>query len=173
VQLPGYAPARFRPLVREAMLKTLSVPNTGMAITVDVGEADDNHPKDKKSVGERLSLWAQARVYRQKIPAYSGPILSGHEIKGNEVVLKFDHAQSGLKARGETLNGFVIAGADQQWKPATAKIVGREVMVSHPDIGAPVAVRYGWASNPDGNLFNAAGLPASPFRTDTWEPTAQ
>lgn len=173
VQLPGYAPASYRPLVREAMLKSLSVPNTGMAITVDVGEADDNHPKDKKSVGERLSLWAQARVYRQKVLAYSGPILSCHQIKGNQVALTFDHAQSGLKAHGDELKGFVIAGADEQWKPANAKIVGREVMVSHPDIGAPVAVRYGWASNPDGNLFNAAGLPASPFRTDTWEPTAQ
>jgi hypothetical protein len=173
VQLPGYAPASFRPLVREAMLKSLRVPNTGMAITVDVGEANDNHPKDKKTVGERLSLWAQARVYRQKIPAYSGPLPAGHEIKGNEVALKFDHAQSGLKSHGDTLKGFVIAGADKQFKPATAKIVGREVIVSNPDIAAPVAVRYGWASDPDGNLFNAAGLPASPFRTDTWEPTAQ
>ena len=173
VQLPGYAPASFRPLVREAMLKSLSVPGTGMAVTVDVGEANDNHPKDKKSVGQRLCLWAQARVYRQEVPAYSGPLPAGHEIRGGEVVLKFDHAQSGLKAHGDTLQGFVIAGAAQQWKPAAAKIVGREVIVSSPEVASPVAVRYGWASNPDGNLFNGAGLPASPFRTDTWEPTAQ
>ena len=172
VQLPGYEPASFRPLVREAMLKSLAVPNTGMAITVDVGEAKDNHPKDKKSVGQRLALWAQARVYRQKVPALSGPLPLSHEIKGNQILIKFDHAQTGLKAHGDKVEGFLIAGADQQWKPATAQIVGRDVIVSHPDIPQPTAVRYGWASNPTGNLFNTAGLPASPFRTDTWEPTA-
>jgi hypothetical protein len=172
VQLPGYEPTSFRPLVREAMLKSLAVPNTGMAITVDVGEANDNHPKDKKSVGDRLSLWAQARVYRQKVPAFSGPLPLSHEIKGNQILLNFDHAQTGLKAHGDKVAGFLIAGADQQWKPATAQIVGRDVIVSHPDIPQPTAVRYGWASNPTGNLFNNAGLPASPFRTDTWEPTA-
>ena len=172
VQLPGYEPASFRPLVREAMLKSLAVPNTGMAITVDVGEANAKHPKDKKSVGDRLSLWAQARVYRQKLPAFSGPLPLSHEIKGNQILLKFDHAQTGLKAHGDKVEGFLIAGTDQQWKPATAQIVGRDVIVSHPDIPQPAAVRYGWASNPTGNLFNNAGLPASPFRTDTWEPTA-
>jgi len=173
VQLPNYAPQSYRPLVREAMLKSLSLRGTGMAITIDVGEANDNHPKDKKTVGERLALWAQAQVYQQKVAPYCGPLPAGHEVKGNQIVLKFDHIQGGLKAQGDTLKGFIIASDDQQWKPATAKIVGREVIVSHPDISAPAAVRYSWASNPDGNLFNAAGLPASPFRTDDWEVTAQ
>jgi hypothetical protein len=176
VQLPGFERSPYRPLVCEAMLKALSVPNTGMAITVDVGEAKDNHPKNKKAVGERLSLWARARVYRQKVPAYSGPLPAGHEVKGSDVTLKFDHAQTGLKAHGDKLTGFQIAGADKQWKPAQARIVGRTVLVSSPDVQEPVAVRYGWAPIPDGNLFNAAGLPASPFRTDDWkepEPTTE
>lgn len=168
VQLPNFEHTGFRPWVREAMLKSLTIPNTGMAVTIDVGEANDNHPKDKKTVGERLSLWAQARVYRQKIPAFSGPLPAGHEIKGSAITLKFDHTQGGLHAKAENLTGFLIAGADQQWKPATAKIVGREVIVSHPDITQPVAVRYSWAANPDGNLYNGENLPASPFRTDAW-----
>lgn len=168
VQLPNFAQVAFRPLVREAMLKSLSVPNTGMAITIDVGEANDNHPKDKKTVGERLSLWAQARVYRQKLPAYSGPLPAGHQIDGSQITVTFDHAQTRLKAKGDTLKGFEIAGADQQWKPATAQIAGRTVIVSHPSITAPAAVRYNWAANPDGNLYNGADLPASPFRSDDW-----
>lgn len=169
VQLPGFERSPYRPQVREAMLKSLSVPNTGMAITVDVGEAKDNHPKNKKAVGERLSLWALARVYRQKVPAFSGPLPAGHEITGSQVHLKFDQTQSGLKAHGDKLTGFQIAGADKQWKPAEARINAREVIVSSPDVKQPVAVRYGWAEVPDGNLFNGAGLPASPFRTDDWE----
>jgi hypothetical protein len=169
VQLPGFERSPYRPLVREAMLKGLSLPNTGMAVTVDVGEATDNHPKNKKAVGERLSLWAQARVYRQKVPAYSGPLPAGHEIKGSEVLLKFDHAQTGLKARGEKLLGFQIAGADKQWKPAEARIAGRSVIVTCSEVKEPVAARYSWAPVPDGNLFNGAGLPASPFRTDDWK----
>jgi hypothetical protein len=172
VQLPGFEKTPYRPYVREAMLKSLSVPNTGMAVTVDIGEAANNHPKNKQAVGERLSLWAQARVYRQKVPAYSGPLPSGHEIKGSQVHLKFDQTQGGLKAHGDTLTGFMIAGADKQWKPAQAKINVREVIVSSPDVKEPVAVRYDWAANPDGNLFNGAGLPASPFRTDDWNEEA-
>lgn len=172
VQLPGFVRSPFRPQVREAMLKSLSaVPNTGMAITMDVGEAEDNHPKNKKAVGERLALWAQARVYRQKIPAYSGPLPAGHEIKGSAVHLKFEHIQGGLKAQGGALKGFQVAGADKQWKSAQAKINVREVVVTNAEVKAPVAVRYSWAEVPEGNLFNGAGLPASPFRTDDWEET--
>jgi hypothetical protein len=169
VQLPGYMTSPFRPQVREAMLKSLSVPSTGMAITVDVGEANNNHPKNKKAVGERLSLWAQARVYRQDVPAYSGPLPAGHDIKGSQVFLKFDHAQTGLQARGEPLSGFQIAGADKQWKAAQAQIMGRLVMVTSPGVKQPVAVRYSWSPLGEGNLFNGANLPASPFRTDDWE----
>lgn len=169
VQLPGYTISPYRPLVREAMLKSLSLPNTGMAVTVDVGEANDNHPKDKKSVGERLSVWALARVYHEKVPAYSGPVPLGHEVKDGKVIVKFNHTQGGLKAKGESLIGFEIAGADRVWKPAETKIVGGQVEVSNGSIPAPVAVRYGWAPNPVVNLFNGAGLPASPFRTDDWK----
>jgi hypothetical protein len=169
VQLPNFEQTAPRPLVREAMLKGLSLPNTGMAVTIDVGEANDNHPKDKKTVGERLALWAKARVYGLDLPSWSGPLPAGHEVRGGEVALKFDHADGGLAARGGgALRGFVIAGADQQWRPAQARIEGDTVVVAHPEVAAPVAVRYAWAANPDANLVNGAGLPASPFRTDSW-----
>ncbi len=169
VQLPNFEQPHPRPLVREAMLKSLRLPATGMAVTLDVGEAHDNHPKDKKTVGQRLALWARARVYHEKLPAYSGPLPAGHQIEGRIVRLRFHHAQTGLKARGGgPLTGFVIAGPDQQWHPATAEIAGRQILVSSPRVQEPAAVRYAWAANPDANLVNGAGLPASPFRTDTW-----
>ncbi|MEN3943849.1 sialate O-acetylesterase [Prosthecobacter sp. SYSU 5D2] len=171
VQLPNYEQEAYRPLVREAMLKSLSVPNTGMAVTIDVGEAKDNHPKDKKTVGERLSLWAQARVYRQKLPAYSGPTVRSHEVKNGTVQIRFDNATGGLKIKGDTPQGFVIAGADKQWKPAQVKINSNLMVFSHPDIKEPVAVRYAWSANPAASLFNGEGLPASPFRTDDWKMT--
>lgn len=172
VQLPNFEQTAPRPLVREAMLKSLGVPNTGMAVTIDVGEAHDNHPKDKKTVGGRLALWALARVYGEEVPAWSGPLPAGHEVRGGEVVLGFEHTTGGLAARGGELRGFVIAGVDKVWKPGRARIEGDKVVVSSAEVAAPVAVRYSWASNPDGNLFNGAGLPASPFRTDVWEITA-
>lgn len=168
VQLPNFEQTAPRPLVREAMLKSLRVPGTGMAVTVDVGEANDNHPKDKKTVGGRLALWALARVYGEDVPAWSGPLPAGHEVRGGEVVLSFDHAIGGLEARGGELQGFLISGADKVWKTGLARIEGSKVVVSSAEVAAPVAVRYSWASNPDGNLFNGAGLPASPFRTDEW-----
>lgn len=170
VQLPNFEQTAYRPLVREAMLKSLSVPNTGMVVTLDVGEANDNHPRDKKTVGQRLSLWAQSRVYKRDVPAYSGPIPLSHEVKEGTVVVKFNHTQGGLKAKEGALKGFEIAGVDQQWKPAQGKIQGGSVVVSNAEIIQPVAVRYAWAANPEANLFNGAGLPASPFRTDDWDP---
>lgn len=172
VQLPNFEQTSPRPLVREAMLKSLSVPNTGMAVTIDVGEANDNHPKDKKTVGGRLALWALARVYAVDVPAWSGPLPAGHEVRSSDVVLSFDHAVNGLEARGGELKGFMIAGADKVWKTAQARIEGDKVRVSSAEVVTPVAVRFSWASNPDGNLFNGAGLPATPFRTDDWEITA-
>ncbi|HEY1082043.1 MAG TPA: sialate O-acetylesterase [Prosthecobacter sp.] len=175
VQLPNFEQKAWRPLVREAMLKSLSVPNTGMAVTIDAGEARDNHPKDKKTVGERLSLWALGRVYREKIPAYSGPLVRSHEVKNGTVQLRFDCAYGGLKLKGETPGGFEIAGADRQWKPAQAKAVGNLLVLSNAGVKEPVAARYAWAANPTASLYNGEGLPASPFRTDDWpmtEPTA-
>ncbi len=170
VQLPNFtATGRDWPPVREAMLKTLALPQTGMAIAIDVGEADDIHPKDKQTVGHRLALWALGEVYGQKVPASSGPLPAGHTVRGSEIVLRFTHTDGGLVAKNGPLTGFVIAGADRVWKPATARLEGATVVVSSPDVAAPVAARYAWENLPTCNLFNAAGLPASPFRTDDWK----
>ena len=169
VQLPNYrASDRNWPLVREGMLKTLQVPKTGMATTMDIGETGDIHPKNKQDVGHRLAFWALGSVYGQKVASLCGPLPAGHTVKGHEVVCTFTHADGGLTAPGGELKGFVIAGADQVWKPAVAKIVGDTVVVSSPEVSAPVAVRYAWAADPACTLFNGAGLPASPFRTDTF-----
>jgi sialate O-acetylesterase len=154
-------------LVREAMRKTLRLPRTGMAITIDIGEAKDIHPRNKQEVGRRLSLWALGTVYEKDVPATSGPLPAGHDVRGSEVVVKFQHADGGLKTRdGEAVRGFAISGADGQWHSALARIEGETVVVSSAAVKQPVAVRYAWAANPDCNLINAAGLPASPFRTD-------
>ena len=170
VQLPNFNSSdRNWPLVREGMLQTLKVPNTGMATTMDIGEAKDIHPKNKQDVGHRLAFWALGMVYGQKVASICGPLPAGHTVKGSEVVCTFKHADGGLVAQGGELKGFVIAGADQAWKPAVAKIAGDTVVVSNPEVKAPVAVRYAWAANPECNLFNGAGLPASPFRTDTFD----
>lgn len=168
-QLPNFSGAgRDWPVVREGMLKTLALPRTGMAITIDVGEEKDIHPKNKQEVGRRLSLWALGTVYGRKVPAVSGPLPAGHQTRGSEIVLRFKHADGGLVARGGTLDGFAIAGADRQWKPARARIDGDRVVVSHPEVPQPAAVRYAWENFPRTTLYNGAGLPASPFRTDTW-----
>jgi sialate O-acetylesterase len=170
VQLPNFSrPGEGWPLVREAMLKTLKLPKTGMAITIDIGEQKNIHPKNKQEVGRRLSLWALGTVYGKKVESTCGPLPAGHEIRGGEVVLKFTHADGGLVAKGGELKGFTIAGEDRQWKPATARIEGGRVVVSSGDVKKPVAVRYAWQDYPDCNLANGAGLPASPFRTDDWK----
>ncbi len=169
VQLPNFnRPGEGWMLVREAMLKSLRLPRTGMAITVDIGDARDIHPKNKQEVGRRLALWALGEVYGQKVAATSGPLLAAHEVRGSEVVISFKHTEGGLTAREGNLKGFVVAGEDRQWKPANARIDGGKVIVASPEVMKPVAVRYAWEPNPDCNLFNGAGLPASPFRTDNW-----
>ena len=166
VQLPNFERAgEGWMLVREGMLKTLRLPKTGMAITIDIGEANDIHPRNKQDVGRRLAFWALGDVYNFDVVT-SGPIPKSHKIKDGQVTIQFDHAKDGLIAEGGELKGFVIAGADGEWQPATAKINGVTVVVSHPEVSNPVAVRYAWKANPEVNLTNAAGLPASPFRTD-------
>ncbi|MEI7534026.1 MAG: sialate O-acetylesterase [Verrucomicrobiae bacterium] len=176
VQLPNFHPRTTNVVetaynnwcvVREEMLKTLAVTNTGMAITVDVGEANNIHPKNKQAVGHRLALWALAKVYGQDVP-YSGPLPDGQEIKDGEIILSFKHTDGGLVAKDGGLKGFAIAGEDHKWVSANAHIEGGKVIVSSPDVKSPQAVRYAWAANPDCNLYNGAGLPASPFRTDDW-----
>ena len=170
VQLPNYtASGESWPRVRESMLKTLALPKTGMAITIDLGDAKDIHPKNKQDVGKRLSYWALGTVYGKKVAATSGPLPAGSQISGNAITVSFKYANGGLKSiTGGPLTGFQIAAADQQWKPAEAKIVGETVVVSSAEVAQPVAVRYAWKDWPDYSLANGAGLPASPFRTDDW-----
>jgi sialate O-acetylesterase len=169
VQLPNFGrEGDGWSLVREAMLKTLSLPKTGMAVTVDIGETKDIHPKNKQDVGGRLALWALGDVYGKTVPATSGPLPTEHEVKGDSITVTFLHADGGMVAKGGELKGFIVAGEDQQWKPAQARIVGKTVVVSSSEVSKPVAVRYAWSADPHCNLFNEAGLPASPFRTDDW-----
>lgn len=165
VQLPNFIGAgRGWPEVREAMLEALSLPQTGMAITLDIGDPQDIHPKNKQDVGRRLAFWALGTVYGKDVTP-SGPLPAGAERRGREVVCRFRYA-SGLKVRGDALAGFELAGADGAWQPAEARVDGETVVVSHPDIAAPQSVRYAWANDPPCTLFNAADLPASPFRAE-------
>jgi sialate O-acetylesterase len=174
VQLANFKPLQTEPQdddwaeLREAQLLTLSLPNTGMAVTIDIGDADDIHPKNKQEVGRRLALNALHLAYGQDV-SYSGPIYKSMTIEGNKIRLTFDHVDGGLQAKnGETLTGFAIAAEDKKFVWADAEIDGQTILVSHAGMEKPVAVRYAWASNPLGNLFNNSGLPASPFRTDNW-----
>ena len=155
--------------LREAQAHTLAVENTGMAVIIDKGHPTDIHPKDKQTVGKRLALLARARTYGEEIPC-SGPMYRSHRISGHEIVLAFDAADGGLKtADGGPLEGFAVAGYDHRFHWAEARIEGDCVVVGSPQVAFPIAVRYGWADNPNCNLCNGAGLPASPFRTDDWK----
>jgi len=174
VQLANFMAVKAEPAdsawaeLREAQLMTLALPNTGMAVIIDIGEADDIHPKNKQDVGKRLALWALARSYGKEL-VYSGPIYKSMEIDGEKIILHFDHVGGGLVAGpDEPLKGFAIAGADRKFVWADAKIDGDSVVVSSDEVSTPVAVRYAWADNPVCNLYNKEGLPASPFRTDDW-----
>ncbi len=174
VQLANYMATKPQPAdsawaeLREAQSMTLQLPATGMATIIDIGEANDIHPRNKQDVGKRLALWALASCYHKPI-AYSGPLYKSMQIEGNRIVLHFDHTNGGLAAQGgEPLKGFAIAGTDRTFVWAKAEIEGNTVVVSSDEVRTPVAVRYAWADNPVCNLYNGAGLPASPFRTDTW-----
>ncbi len=173
VQLPNFMEAKSDPsesnwaLLREAQRRALSLPNTGMAVTIDIGEWNDVHPLDKKDVGNRLALAAQKVAYQEQQVVYSGPLYQLMRIEGNKIVLTFTNIGSGLMAKGCALKCFAIAGADKKFTWADAKIENDNVIVSSSKVLNPVAVRYAWADNPDGaNLYNEEGLPASPFRTD-------
>ncbi len=150
----------------EAQLATaLTVPHTAMAVTVDVGDPKDIHPRDKAPVGARLAVAARAIAYGEKVE-YSGPVYSGIKVEGNKAILSFKHVGGGLLAKGGPLKGFTIAAAGGKFVQADAEIVKDTVVVSSSEVAQPAAVRYGWAHYPEVNLFNRAGLPASPFRTD-------
>lgn len=154
------------PEIREAQLLTAKhTPNTAMAVTLDVGDAKDIHPPHKQPVGERLALAARALAYGEQIE-FSGPVFESAEFKPDRAVLHFSHVDRGLVAPGGKLEGFTAAGADGVFKAADAMIVGQTVEVRAEGGHAPRAVRYAWGDAPTGNLFNRAGLPASPFRTD-------
>ena len=154
-----------KPEIREAQFLTLGrTTNTAMAVITDHGDWNDIHPTEKEPVGQRLELAARALAYGQK-HEYSGPLFKEVSFRGNNAVVTFTHAGSGLVAKDGDLKGFEIAGADNKFFPAKAVIEGQSVIVSSPSVSNPEAVRFGWANVPDGNLFNAEGLPASPFRS--------
>ena len=193
-QLANYRQKRALPTesdwaeLREAQSMTLTVPHTGMAVLIDVGESEDIHPLQKDIAGQRLAKIALAKTYGRPV-AYSGPVYRSMRIEGHQIRLTFDHNASGLVAKevpatydvmrktGKTaplvrnrphsqLEGFAICGADKKWVWADAKIDGDTVLVSSSQVPAPIAVRYAWSDNPTCNLYNSSGLPTSPFRTD-------
>jgi sialate O-acetylesterase len=171
------------PPTRQAQTKCLTIPRTGVAVTIDVGDPADIHPRNKKDVGERLALWALAKDYGKKGLVHSGPLYKGMKVEGDKIRLSFDHVGGGLmvgvkdgkkptrEVKDGKLKRFAVAGADGKWFWAEAGIDGDCVVVSSPKVKAPVAVRYAYQNNPEGaNLYNREGLPAFPFRTDEKRP---
>lgn len=167
--------------IRDAQTKALDIKGTGMAVIIDIGEANDIHPRNKQDVGTRLAQWALHQTYGKKDLVPSGPLFNSQQIEDGQIRLSFKHVGSGLMIGKKTgleptvlvedgkLARFAIAGEDKQWHWADAKIDGEDVVVSSPDVEKPVAVRYAWSMNPEGaNLYNKEGFPASPFRTDDW-----
>lgn len=170
VQVPnfkGYEPnVPDWPWMREAQAGALDVPNTGMVVTIDVGNPDDPHPRNKQDVGRRLALLALANTYQQDVGEISGPVLSRTEQAGAGLRLSFDHA-AGLYLK-DPPTGFEIAGSDRRFVPASAIVKDGQLHVSAPEVREPAAVRYAWSNAPVASLFNSSGLPAAPFRTDDW-----
>ncbi|GAF96623.1 unnamed protein product, partial [marine sediment metagenome] len=154
--------------LREAQAMTLALAKTGQAVIIDIGDARNIHPKNKQDVGKRLALAARAVAYGESI-VYSGPMYDSMKVEGDKIRLSFKHVGGSLSAEGGgKLTGFAIAGADKKFVWADAQIDGSNVVVASNDVAKPVAVRYAWADNPQCNLYNKEGLPASPFRTDQW-----
>ncbi len=156
--------------LREAQAVALQLPKTGMALAIDIGEADGIYPKNKQEVGRRLAISALHVAYGKDL-VHSGPVYREMQLRGKDALLFFSHTGSGLKVKDKYgyLKGFTIAGADRKFYWAKARIEGNKVVVSSENVPWPVAVRYAWATNPDeANLYNAEGLPAVPFRTDDW-----
>ncbi|MDF7825220.1 sialate O-acetylesterase [Pontiellaceae bacterium B12227] len=181
VQLVNYRKEQVAPVedtawafIRDSFLKFhKEVPNVGIAVGIDVGEAKDIHPKNKQAIGYRLAQQALAKTYGKDVVA-GGPIYTGMKKKGGAIVIRFDDLGSGLMAKGGALKTFAIAGADKKFVTADAVIEGNTVVVRAADVADPVAVRYAWADNPVGcNLCNKEGFPASPFRTDDWASTGE
>jgi sialate O-acetylesterase len=168
VQLPALQNISNNPRVREGQAAVLSLPNTALAVTIDIGDPKDVHPHNKEPLGDRLTRIALAKVYHKDME-YSGPVYESMAIEGMTIRLKFSHIGGGLTAKDGPLKWFQVSGADRRFVDADAKIDGDTIIVSRPDVTVPQAVRYAWDNYPDGsNLYNAAGLPAAPFRTDKW-----
>lgn len=172
--LPAFQARRERPgsddwaELREAQaLTAAAVPHAAVAVTVDTGEADNIHPKEKQPVGDRLALLALTDVYGRDVVS-RGPVFRSAKRTGAAMRVEFDHVADGLRVQGDTLAEFSVAGANRRWYWATAKLDGNAVVVSAPEVPEPVAVRYAWQSNPRATLCNSAGLPAAPFRSDDW-----
>jgi len=177
VSLPAFMKRRDQPGsdgwtdLREAqMLTARTVPHTGVVITVDTGDADNIHPIDKRPVGERLAWLALRDLYGKKVVS-QGPTFTRAEVLPGSLRVHFEHTEGGLAVKGDKLGEFSVAGADRVWHWAEARIDGETVVVSSPDVSVPVAARYAWQANPLATLFNGAGLPAAPFRTDDWSVT--
>ncbi len=175
VQLPNFNEAQAEPSdgtwarFRETQTASLSVPHTGMAVAIDIGEWNDIHPLNKKDLGFRLALVAEKVAYGERNIVYSGPMYHAMKVNGNQVILEFTNIGGGLVAKGGALKQFAIAGEDKKFVWATAEIRGNTIVVWSDQVAVPKAVRYAWADNPEGaNLYNKEGLPASPFRTDDY-----
>lgn len=168
VQLPALQNISNNPRVRDGQAAVLSIPNTAMAVTIDIGDPKDVHPHNKEPLGDRLMRIALANVYHRDME-YSGPMYDSMEMTGASIRLKFSHLGGGLVAKEGPLKWFQLAGADRKFVDAEARIEGDTIVVTRPDVTVPQAVRYAWDNYPEGcNLYNAAGLPAAPFRTDSW-----
>jgi sialate O-acetylesterase len=165
-----YLDTKLWPELCEAQeLTAKNVPNAGLAVTVDITEIKDIHPKNKQDVGKRLALWALAKVYGKEL-VYSGPVYKSMTVEGDKIRLQFDHVGGGLVSNdAKPLTEFTIAGADQKFVPATAEIDGNSIVVSSSEVASPVAVRFAWRDDTTPNLSNKEGLPAGPFRTDSWK----
>src|SRR5271157_2633491 len=176
VQLASFSPGAKSPdawpTLRESQDKTLALPKTGMAVAIDIGDSYDIHPKNKQEVGRRLALAAEGIAYGRKIE-YMGPTFKSLRADKGTLRLQFTHVAGGLAVHGQSLTGFEIAGQDQQFFPAEAKIEGNEVVLSSSRVAKPVAARYAWANDPKCNLYNKVGLPAPPFRSDDWTVSTQ
>ncbi len=164
----NYGPSGKSYIVRDAQRRTLSVPNTGMAVTLDIGTVDNIHPPDKQDVGHRLALWALDKTYGKRL-VYSGPLYRSMRVEGDKAIISFRDVDGGLVYKPlDGKSNFIIAGKDSSFVDADVKIVGRTLVVYSPEVKHPVAVRYAWGNTDEATLFNKAGLPASTFRTDDW-----
>jgi sialate O-acetylesterase len=172
VQLPNFtspteAPGEHWAFLREAQSRALSLPATGQAVAIDIGEPGNVHPRNKQEVGRRLALIAKAKVYSIPVDC-SGPVFQRAEPEGAGLRVRFSSTGEGLTASGKPLQSFEVAGADRVFHPASAVIQGDSILVRSAEVRLPVAVRYAWRNAPEANLYNGAGLPAAPFRSDDW-----